>query len=238
MTPFRKLQGALVIGAIAGLLQACGYASGIGDWASGFTNAWSGEGDEAGALGRILTSAEDTPGSQGLLYVATAESEIAAQATSLAVARIDRPGVVQSQMGELIYALEPAAAPAWEAKSTGLVPGWEGLGYGALRASEEMAAALEQLAARQGPVGQVAADARICTSNALGWGRRALSLAEDLMDDATLAESEAVLPQIERLTRAMNAGLDQDGDDEIEIGEGECGLLSVEEILSPARFEA
>lgn len=237
MRSIRGVQCALSIGLTAAFLQGCGYAAGVGDWAKGITSAWAGEAEDTGALGRILTSAEETPGSQGLLYVATAEAEIAAQATSLAVARIDQPSVLESQMGELIYALDPSAAPDWGAKSTGLVPGWEGLGYGALRASEEMVDELEQLAARGGPVGAAADDALICTTNALERGRRAMALAQEILAGSSMAEVEALLPQIERLTKAMNAGLDQDGDDEIGIAPDECGLLAIEQIMSAARFE-
>ena len=238
MTLIRRTQCILSIGLLTGLLQGCGYGTGLGDWAGGLTSAWAGEEDASGALRRILTSAEETPGHQGLLYVATVEAEIAANAATRAVARIERPSTVESEMGELIYALAPAAAPDWKVKGSGLVPGWEGLGYGALRATEEMAAALERLADGDGPVGAAAAAALICTTNALERGRRALALAEEILEPSAAAEREAVLPQIERLTKAMNAGLDQDDDDEIEVREGECGLLNVERIMSAARFES
>lgn len=208
-------------------LQGCGLGDEIGSWrdaAYGLVteDAWS-------PLEEVLETAEDTPGNQGLLYVAIKDAEVAAQSATRAVAA-GSDGAAIDAIGEVVYALAPEAAPGWDVKGSGLIPGWTGTGYGLVRSGEEMQAALRAAA---GEDGAAIGDATTCVENTTARARETLDLAQSLLDDTAAARRAADLPQLERLARGLLAGLDVDGDGTVAIREGECGLTAAERILDP-----
>lgn len=213
------------LGALQLLLGGCG----LGD-------AWQGlSWPEERPLQRVLGSAEETPGHQGLLYTAMAEAEAAARGADRALAAADNAAEVRSALGDVLYALDPDAAPDWRAKETGLVPGWVGKGYGLRRAAGEMAQDLRGVAAGQEPASEAAGLALICVENTM---RRADQLAE--LTSRALATGQApalvaLLPEIDALTRRLSAGSDADNDGEIAFTEQECGLMQAARALSAVR---
>lgn len=211
-------------------LAGCGLGEGVGSWRDAFGLVTD---DEFTTLETVLVSAEDTPGSQSLLYTAMVEAEAANQSASRAVASGDEPAALASAIGEVIYAIEPEAAPEWDTKTAGLVPGWSGRGYGLIEASGRIADGLRRVQAEGGPAGEAAAAALVCVENTTGSARDALALAQSILAGVDGEEQAALLPQLERLTRAQLAGVDADGDGEIALEAGECGLQQAESVLQP-----
>jgi hypothetical protein len=97
-----------------------------------------------GELPEVLFSAYETPAKQGFLYTSMHTSEVAAQYVDRALARLDEPGELEEAIAEVVYALEPAAAPEVAAGNPGIVPGWAAHGYGLRRALRNM---IEEIAA-------------------------------------------------------------------------------------------
>ena len=101
-----------------------------------------------GPLVRVLDTDSATPDKQGLLYTSMRDAEVAATYAGRALARLDEPGETESALGEVIYAIEPAEAPAWNAEGHGFGPNWASHGYGLQRSlnrmADEVAAATER----------------------------------------------------------------------------------------------
>lgn len=225
---------AILLGAVALALSACGLGEGIGSWRdAAFGLAVD---DEEDVLSRILESAEDTPGSQGLLYVAIVDAEAASQGATRAVALADDRTEVVNALGEVVFAIQPAEAPDWQVKGAGLVPGWNGTGYGLIPAVEDAAAGLRLLSSRDGAVGERAGEALICVENTLGFARQALDLAQTVFVDAG-QDDPARLEEIQRLAEAQLYGVDLDGDEQIDVASGECALRQTTLILEQLRLE-
>lgn len=211
----------MILSACALALAGCGLGEAVGSWRDAAFGLVTD--DEFGTLEHILDSAEDTPGKQGLLYTAMVDAEAASQSASRAVVFSDQPAVAASALGNVVYAIEPAAAPDWDTMASGLVPGWNGTGYGLIRASEEMTAILRGLDANEDGTAS-AGDASICVQNTSERAREASSLAQSILVDVEALDRATLLPQLERLARGLLSGLDTDGDGEVEVAEGECGL--------------
>jgi hypothetical protein len=160
-------------------------------------------------LDEVLLRADDTPGKQGYLYVAMVESEVAAQYAGLARAVGDDSGAIKSALGEVVYALDPDRAPAWRAKSAGLVSGWAGRGYGVRRASERAAEALEAAAdsgSASASLREAAPRAARCLDNTEQRAVRLLALSEQALDAPSVTQLSELLPGIESLARELNDG--------------------------------
>lgn len=214
----------------AGLtLAGCGFGEGIGSWRDAAFSLVTD--DETTSLERVLVSAEDTPGNQGLLYTAIVDAEYVSQSATRATILAEQPATVAGALGDVIYALAPAAAPDWDTKDSGLVPGWNGTGYGLIRASDEMAEALRGRG-EQGGDAAVTNDALVCIENTAERAREALALAQSLLGDVEAAGRVTLLPQLERLARGLLHGLDTDGSGAVERVEGECGLQQAEDALN------
>jgi hypothetical protein len=181
-----------------------------------------------GELPRVLFSAEDTPAKQGLLYTAMYESEVAAQYAGRAAAAND-PMLARSALGEVLYAIDPAAAPPWEAKSAGIVAGWAGGGYGVRRAAGNMAAEIREAADESGASSALAENgprALTCTQNTLDRAGRILALTRGALDDTL---SQPLLGQIHDLANELNQGAVA----AVEVNDPACGLEEAERYLDP-----
>jgi len=179
-----------------------------------------------GELPRVLYAAEDTPANQGLLYTSMHDSSAAGQYASLAVAA-EAPSDMRSALGEVLYAIDPDTAPAWGPKSTGIVSGWAGTGYGAARATAEMATAIQQGLASDGSAAlkQYGPDAVACAENTLRRADRVVALTQEALAEPT--EQPALLQQIydvaQHMLRGSDAGLDP----------ATCGLEEARRVLDP-----
>ncbi len=158
-----------------------------------------------GELPRVMFSAEETPAKQGLLYTSMFESEVAAQYAGRAAADQD-PSLARSALGEVLYAIDPAEAPSWGAKSTGIVSGWAGGGYGVRRAAGEMAAAIRGASAADGSAAlrEVGPQAAACADNTLRRADQIVSLSHQAIEGA--AGQPALLQQIHDLARQLHQG--------------------------------
>ena len=183
-----------------------------------------------GSLVRVLEFDSETPAKQGLLYTSMRDAEVAATYSGRALARLDEPGETASALGEVIYAIEPAAAPQWDAKDYGFVPGWGSQGYGLRRVLNRMAAELAA-ATDEGPaaaaLGQHVAPALRCTENTQGRADRVLSLSRGALAEGGGVASAPTLEQIKETAEALNRGVPAPG-------ESGCGLQEVERQLNEA----
>ncbi len=192
--------------------------------------------DYQGELPRVLFSAPDTPDRQGLLYVAMAEAEVAAQYAGRALAADDEVGV-RGALGEVLFAIDPAEAPAWGAKGIGIVAGWAGQGYGLRRAAGGMAAEIrEAVAAGDGPaLAEYGPPAATCADNTLARADQIVVLVRQTLDAAAI-HTGPLLRQILGLADELHRGAG--GAPEAAAPDPECGLqqaLSYLDRVSPGR---
>jgi hypothetical protein len=156
-----------------------------------------------GELPRVLWSAPATPAKQGLLYTSMFESEVAAQYAGRAAADQD-PSLVRSALGEVLYAIDPAEAPSWGAKSSGIVSGWAGGGYGVRRSAGEMAAAIRGAGDGSAALREAGPQAAACADNTLRRADQIASLSHQAIEGA--AAQPALLQQIHDLARQLHQG--------------------------------
>lgn len=212
---------------LALLLCGCGLSERLDDF------AW--RNDEA-PLERVLVGADDTPGNQSLLYTAFREAEAAEQSALRARLAAEDPTEAAQEVGEVIYAIDPPRAPAWETMETGIVPGWAGQGYGVARAAREMEQALRL--AESSDIAEddgVAGRARVCVQNTIRRSEQILDLAERALGQGE-SISDSMLQQIEVLARELKQGGTTALDVEPTADRG-CGLqgaLDVLRVLAPS----
>jgi hypothetical protein len=176
-----------------------------------------------GELPAVLFAAEDTPANQGLLYTAMYEAEVASQYAGRAAAAGD-PVLARSALGEVLYAIDPALAPPWEAKAAGIVPGWAGGGYGVRRAATNLAAAIEGEVGAGAPSPALAESAPSvlrCAENTLGRAERVAALSREALD-GTIAEP--LLDEIRDVATELNQGASA----AVEAADPACGLEEAE----------
>jgi hypothetical protein len=184
-----------------------------------------------GELPQVLFSAPDTPDRQSLLYTAMVEAEVASQYAGRALAAGD-PTLVRSALGEVLYALDPGAAPDWEAKSIGIVRGWAGTGYGLQRAAAGMADEIRAAAAAgdaSAPLTDYGLPAARCADNALERAERLVLLSREAVA-AAAPQSEPLLRQIQDLAIQLNQGA---GPVAGAAADPECGLEQAVRYLAP-----
>jgi hypothetical protein len=181
----------------------------------------------SGELVEVLDTSSVTPAKQGLLYTAMQDAEFAGQYAGRALARLDEPGQMKTAVGEVIYAIEPAEAPDWEAKRGGFVAGWASRGYGLRRALNGMAVGIG--AAGEGSSASAALReqgprALQCTENTLHRADRVLVMSQQVLAMGQGADVEPTLRQLIELAEALNRGLPSPD-------EGGCGLEDVKRYL-------
>lgn len=205
------------------LVGGCGLGERLDGW------AWS---EQEAPLDRVLVGTRDTPGNQSLLYTAMWEAEAAQQSAARARFSAGDQAEMRQAVGEVVYAIDPAQAPGWDAMGTGIIPAWTGKGYGVQRAVGEMAAELRQAAGAEGDAGQAAGQALVCAENTLQWVQQILDLSQrELASDAI---AEGSLEEIQSLTRQLNGG-EAAASEGIGASEEDCGLQEIARILGPLR---
>jgi hypothetical protein len=180
-----------------------------------------------GELPEVLFSAYDAPAKQGFLYTSMHSSEVAAQYVDRALARLDESGEVEEALAEVVYALEPAAAPAFTAADPGTVQGWAAHGYGLRRALHDMiaeiAAASESTAASP-TLREYGPRAAGCAENTLERADRLLALSQQILVGAQGRAAEPTLREAEMLAKELNQGAPAPG-------ESGCGLEETKRYL-------
>jgi len=216
------MEGRILCGlaALALLLGGCGWSRDLGDL------AWR---EEEPPLQRVLVAADDTPGNQSLLYTAIREAEAAEQSAIRARLAADDPAEARQALGEVLYAIDPSAAPGWTAMATGIVPGWSGSGYGVLRAATQMRQELSLAEGEPEEAGTAAGLALVCAEKTIRRSEQILALGRRVMEGGgTMAAS--TLAEIEALARDLNLG-DRTAVDVAAASGRDCGLEGVVRIL-------
>ena len=176
-----------------------------------------------GELPEVMFSDSRAPDKQGLLYTAMVEAEVAAQYAGRALAA-EEPTLARSALGEVVYAIDPAAAPDWEAKSAGIVSGWAGTGYGLQRAATDMAEQIRD-AADEFDASAALKDhglpAARCADNTAERAGRLLVLSREALG-ATAIQTQALLRQIQDLADQLSQGTG--GAPEGDAADPDCGL--------------
>jgi hypothetical protein len=186
-----------------------------------------------GELTPVLFSAEDTPARQGFLYVAMYDAAVAGQNASLAGAASSLEEA-KTRVGEVLYAIDPEVAPAWFAKTTGVVELWGGTGYGLRRAGrrmiEEIRAALEEDTA-SAALHTYGPRAIRCAENTLERAEQVVELGQRVLATGQDPELEPMLRELEEVATALNNGVPSPDD------EG-CGLQQAHLYLSQIGVDA
>jgi hypothetical protein len=182
-----------------------------------------------GELPTVLFSAPDTPARQGLLYTAMVEAEVAAQYAGRAMAAEDDTAV-RGALGEVLYAIDPAEAPEWGAKGTGIVSGWAGQGYGLRRAAGGMAGEIRAAVAEgDGPaLAEYGPAAAVCADNTLARADQIVALVHRTLDAAAI-QTEQLLRQIRDLADELHRGGGSPPD--APAPDPDCGLQQAEGYL-------
>jgi hypothetical protein len=198
-----------------------------------------------GPLVPVLETDSATPAKQGLLYTSMRDAEIAATYSGRALARIDEPGETASALAEVVYAIAPAEAPAWDSQDRGFVPGgarhgfvpdwgshgygfapnWASHGYGLQRALDRMASELVAVS-DEGSAGlrQHVPRALGCTENTQDRAAQVLALSQQALAAGGEIAPVPSLEQIKQQAEALNRGVPAPG-------EGGCGLEEVKRQL-------
>lgn len=171
-----------------------------------------------------------TPDEMGLLPTAIAEAEIARQHATLASRDPSDLVAVKRHVGHVRHALDPSA-----------VESGPGLGYGAIRAAERTAHYISLAAASVGatpPIQTHAEHIETAARNAVANGEAAMGLAQEILESEDADTAAELLEEMVRLTTAMVAGVDADGDGRVGWQEGEGGLAQAETHLGLLRQAA
>jgi hypothetical protein len=182
-----------------------------------------------GPLVAVLATDSATPDKQGLLYTAMRDAQVAASYADRALARRAEPGETESALAEVIYAIAPAEAPAWDPRDGAFGPNWASHGYGLQRSlnrmADEVAAATEQGSAAVA-LREHGAPALRCMENTQGRAEQVLALSQQARAGGA-ATAVPTLEQIKEQTEALNRGVPAPGD-------SGCGLQEVERRLNQA----
>ena len=179
-----------------------------------------------GELPEVLFSASVAPATLGSLSTSMHTRAGGALFAAGAPARPGAPGEVEEALAEVVYALEPAAAPAFTAADPGTVQGWAAHGYGLRRALRDMIgeiAASEPTAASPA-LREYGPRAAACAENTLERADRLLALSQQILVGAEGRAAEPALRQLDMLSEELNEGAPSPG-------EGGCGLEEAERYL-------
>jgi hypothetical protein len=180
-----------------------------------------------GPLVQVLDTDTAVPDKQGLLYSSMRDAQVAASYSDRALARTDEPGETASALADVIYAIEPAEAPAWNARDGAFGPHWGSQGYGLQRALNGMAAELTS-ASEEGsasaPLREHGPRAVRCTENTQDRARQLLALSQQSLAAGGGIAPTPTLEQIREQAIELNRGVPSPG----ETG---CGLEDVKRQL-------
>jgi len=171
-----------------------------------------------------MSSWEETPGAQGLLAVAVAETQVASRHATLAVRNSDNLEAVKTHARHVLHALDPT-----------LVESGPGLGYGIVRVSQEIADHIQLAVEAEGFSGNIANHAPAVTQsadNAARWGREMIDVVEEIQAAETVSEAEPLARELRTLATWVVSGSDLNDDDEIRWQDGEGGIMHVQQHMS------
>ena len=175
--------------------------------------------------GSLRASADSaTPAKQGLLYTSMRDAQVAASYAGRALARTDEPGETASALGEVVYAIEPAKAPAWDARHYPFGPVWASHGFGLQRALNRMTTELTAASAEgaaSAALRERGQSALRCIEDTQARAGEVLALSQQALAAGGIAPT---LEQIKERAETLNPGA-------ASAGEGGCGLEEVKRQL-------
>lgn len=171
-------------------------------------------------IGHVSLSFADTPDKAGLLPIARAEAEIAAQHAALAARSPTNLDAMKLHAGHVIHSIDPT-----------LITSGPGRGYGLKKAATAVAAHIRLAAAAEGATNGVRTHAEHIATASLSVVSRAdqiIVLAQRIRDEADASRAAALMGQLASLCEQLVSGADLDADGRVHWGGGEGGLQQAE----------
>jgi hypothetical protein len=163
-------------------------------------------------IGHVVNSFNDTPNMMGLLPLATAEANVAAQHALLAARAATNLDQMKLHAGHVINAIDPT-----------IVTAGPGRGYGLKRAATGVATHIELAAKAPGASQNVIThSAHIATSakNTVTRADSMLAIAKRIQAATTVEDAAKLVNQLASLAPQLMAGMDANGDGRITWEEG------------------
>jgi hypothetical protein len=171
-------------------------------------------------IGHVSLSFADTPDKAGLLPIARAEAEIAAQHAALAARSPTNLDAMKLHAGHVLHAIDP-----------NLVTSGPGKGYGLKKAANAVATHIEMAAAAEGASAGVRTHATHVAAASRSVAARAdqiITLAQRIREATDASVAAALVGQLTSLCEQLATGVDLDADGRVNWGGGEGGLQQAE----------
>jgi hypothetical protein len=173
-------------------------------------------------IGHVVNSFNDTPNAMGLLPLATAEANVAAQHALLAARAATNLDQMKLHAGHVINAIDPT-----------IVTAGPGRGYGLKRAATGVATHIELAAKATGASQNVITHSNHIATSAKNTVTRAdsmLAIAKRIQAATTVEEAAKLVNQLASLAPQLMAGMDANGDGRITWEEG--GLQTAQDHMN------
>ncbi|MEK9506307.1 hypothetical protein [Gaopeijia maritima] len=174
-------------------------------------------------VGHVATGFANTPDNMGLLPVAVAEAETAAQHAGLAARDLSNLDAMKTHIGHVQHAVDPSVVEAGP-----------GMGYGVKQAATGVAQHIELAAGTDGVEAAVTTHApHIAQSanNTVTRADRIMQLAAMVQDAESADAAAPMVEEIAQLATQLMEGVDADGDGRVGWQEGEGGLATAQQHL-------
>ena len=166
-------------------------------------------------IGHVADMFNGTPDNIGLLPAAQAEAEVAAQHAGLAAGSADLAGI-QRHTTHVLHAIDASTAERGPGKGYGLIRAASGCVQHIGMAGESDDAS--------GAVKTHSTHVQTSCRNVVTWAEAIKEKAAAIATATDLASAKEMAQEIGRLTKAILAGTDADGNGRVSWGEGEGGL--------------
>lgn len=182
-------------------------------------------------MGHLLERFVGVPDGQGLLQIAQADAQVAAQHARLGAQDPTNLEAMKTHARHVIHALDPSE-----------IENGPGSGYGLLRSADMISRHAELAGRAQGATQAMANHSTHVATSAANTRRRAdqiIALALTVTDHVEDAGNAAALyVDIQRLADALVSGIDANADGQVGWQQGEGGLQHVEQHLNFMRDAA
>ncbi|MDE2796769.1 MAG: hypothetical protein OXL34_18285 [Gemmatimonadota bacterium] len=166
-------------------------------------------------IGHVADMFNGTPDNVGLLAAARAEAEVAGQHAALADGSGDLAGI-QRHTTHVLHAIDPSTAERGPGKGYGLIRAASGCAQhiGMAGESDDASAAVKNHSTH----------VKTSCQNVVTWAEAIQEKAAAIASATDLASAKEMAQEIGRLTKAILAGMDADGNGRVTWQEGEGGL--------------
>jgi hypothetical protein len=167
-------------------------------------------------MGHVLSGWKDTPNQAGLLPVALAEAQVAAQHADFAASKPSDLGWMKTHSLHVMHALDPS-----------LINKGPGAGYGVIKAANGVSQHIGFAAASSDASDAVklhAVHVATTAQNSVARAQEMLQLAQQVLDTGSVEQAAARVAQVRRLAHQLLDGVDANGDGTVSWQKGEGGL--------------